>query len=164
MYGVNKWALRFIRFMVGLLCGFFVTVSVIKDSIAEKNVPWFPRVNVSGVPEDYSDWKIIFSALGIMLVLLIVITLVVRLLMTSESLSGTAIVLSVVADFLVGVPLATAIWWLIAEAVYAICGETLLVSCIVLAVVYACIYVFACVLIDIFYSPWILKPLKKREK
>lgn len=180
MSGVSKWTLRFIRFMVGLLIGFFVLISFIsdnKDDFIKENLSWMPRIDVPGVPKEYSSWKIIWLCLVIMLAFLIFITLIARLMMTAESASGTAVILNAVADFFVGVPLTTAIWYLLVEfMVYELCLDLLnllsltnesvgmILLIIILSVVYAFVYIFACMLIDIFYYPWSLKPLRKKEK
>ncbi len=162
---VSKWALRFIRFILGLAIGFFVTVSSLKDAIYEKlNMPsWFPRVAVS---EGYSEWKVIILWLGIMIILLAVITLITGFIVTSESANGTAIALSVVADFLAGIPLAAVIWYMIVFMLDEMTsfGENRILLIIILTLVYAFVYVLACVIIDIFYYANILSFFKRSKK
>ncbi len=165
---VSKWALRFIRFILGLAIGFFVTVSSVKDAIYEKlNMPsWFPRVAVSEVSEEYSQWKVIILWLGIMIILLAVITLITGFIVTSESANGTAIALSVVADFLAGIPLAAVIWYMIVFMLDEMTsfGENRILLIIILTFVYAFVYVFSCVIIDIFYYANILSFFKRSKK
>lgn len=165
---ISKWAMRFIRFILGLAIGFFVTLSFVNDSIYEKmDMPsWFPRVTVSGVPEEYSQLKVIILWLGIMIILLTVITLITRFIVTSESAKGTAIALSVVADFLVCIPLAAVMWYMIVFMLDEMTsfGESMIILIIISTLVYAFVYVLACVIIDIFYYAQVLAFFKKSKK